>query len=69
MKAARFHAHHDVRVEDVSPPELKDNEILVAIEFVQEEMLPYAALIEPLCVSWHAASQLGTDTFDNLIGP
>lgn len=178
MKAARFHAHHDVRVENVSPPKPKDNEVLVAIEWcgicgsdlheyvhgpllipptdkphpltkstlpvimghefcgrvleipaecktnftkgdavmvdprlycssclackddatnacfcfgflglsgggggglsevvavdanacyiVREEMLPYAALIEPLCVSWHAASQLGTDTFENL---
>jgi len=33
---------------------------------VREEMLPYAALIEPLCVSWHAASQLGQKTFGNI---
>lgn len=33
---------------------------------VREEMLPYAALVEPLCVSWHAASQLGLKTLESV---
>lgn len=33
MKAARFYKAHDIRVENISPPEPKQGEILVEIEW------------------------------------
>ena len=31
MRAARFYAHHDVRIEDIPVPEPKPDEVLVEI--------------------------------------
>ena len=33
MKAARFHAHHDIRVEQISVPKPKANDVLVSVEW------------------------------------
>ncbi|WP_396020381.1 hypothetical protein [Arthrobacter sp. ISL-72] len=66
MKAARFHAQKDVRIEDIPEPELRPGAVKSPswvdsrwVHSVGDIPLDEAALIEPLAVAHHAVSRSG----------